>query len=90
MTTIEEALAAVRTLHRLGYEWNGGELWKPPLGAASRPSIPGLWVDTQFVPPDDMGGDGGFSRGVEAAAAVLDERGMRDTAAEVRQLKEPT
>ena len=87
MSTIEEALAAVRTLHRLGYEWNGGELWKPPLGAASRPGIPGLWVDTQFVPPDEPAGDG-FNRGVEAAAATLDEFGKRDTAATVRKLKE--
>lgn len=27
-----EAIAAVKTLNRLGYTWRGGELWAPPLG----------------------------------------------------------
>lgn len=25
-------ISAVRTLENMGYTWNGGELWKPPLG----------------------------------------------------------
>lgn len=28
----ERLKAAARTLEMLGYVWNGGELWKPPLG----------------------------------------------------------
>lgn len=29
---IDEALAAVETLERLGYTYKGGEIWEPPLG----------------------------------------------------------
>ena len=28
----EEGNAAIETLSRLGYKWNGGQLWKPPIG----------------------------------------------------------
>lgn len=31
-----KAVAADRTLQRLGYTWNGGALWKPPLGDVAR------------------------------------------------------
>ena len=33
----ERGEAAVRTLEGLGYHWNGGSLWRPPLGEQSKP-----------------------------------------------------
>lgn len=52
-----EQSTAVETLRRMGYEWKGGALWKPPLGEVPkyvRPtdfgSIPDEW-DGEGLPP---------------------------------------
>jgi hypothetical protein len=40
MSYIEQKqIAAGRTLEKLGYTWQGGELWKPPLGANPSPLL---------------------------------------------------
>jgi hypothetical protein len=36
-TTTEQS--AIKTLEKLGYTWQGGELWKPPLGANPSPLL---------------------------------------------------
>jgi hypothetical protein len=35
----QKQIAAGRTLEKLGYTWQGGELWKPPLGANPSPLL---------------------------------------------------
>jgi hypothetical protein len=35
----QKQLAAGKTLEQLGYTWQGGELWKPPLGANPEPLL---------------------------------------------------
>lgn len=37
----KRGLAAIRTLESLGYAWNGGEQWKPPLGEKPK------WLETE-------------------------------------------
>jgi len=40
MSYIEQKqIAAGKTLEKLGYTWQGGELWKPPLGANPLPLL---------------------------------------------------
>lgn len=41
----KRGIAAIRTLESLSYRWNGGELWKPPLG--ERPK----WLDDEQPKP---------------------------------------
>lgn len=45
-----EVAAAVRTLRHLGYIYDGGEQWKPPLGLRpSFESIPGINIEGELV-----------------------------------------
>lgn len=41
----EEVFAAIKTLQGLGYTWNGGELWKPPVGQAKPAPDADGWIE---------------------------------------------
>lgn len=64
LDSIDRSISAIRTLEHLGYTWNGGELWKPPVGPAKPapwyPDDSGQWVEVAAGPaaiPADVGLD---------------------------------
>lgn len=45
-----EVFAAIKTLQGLGYTWNGGELWRPPLGKAKAAPDADGWIEWKGGP----------------------------------------
>lgn len=45
-----EVFAAIKTLQGLGYTWNGGELWRPPLGKAKPMTDADGWIEWKGGP----------------------------------------